>query len=93
MVSTNACTLAKGDEDHLEGLGERRLGMARWRWSWGIGELYQEQMRRAEPRKKEEKERRERMEEGEPKEEMQRHESEKAREEREGRVLMEGNIG
>ena len=52
-------------EDHLEGLGERRPGMARWSWSWGIGDRYMEQMRWAEPRKQEEKERRERVEEGE----------------------------
>ena len=50
------------DDDHLEGLGERQPGMARWRWSWGIGDLYLEQMR-----KHEEKERREKVEEGEPK--------------------------
>ena len=38
-------------EDHLEGLGERRrLGMMRWRWSWEIGDLYLEQMRRADLR-------------------------------------------
>ena len=43
--------------------------MARWQWSWGIGDRYLEQMRRAEPRKQEEKERRERVEEGELKEE------------------------
>ena len=36
-----------------------------WPWSWGIGDRYLEQMRRAEPRKQEEKERRERVEEGE----------------------------
>ena len=36
-----------------------------WRWSWGIGDRYLEQMRWAEPRKYEEKERRERVEEGE----------------------------
>ena len=43
-------------EDHLEGLGERRPGMARRLWSWGIGDWYVEQMRRAEPRKQKEKE-------------------------------------
>ena len=83
-------------EDHLEGLGERRRGMARWLWSWGIGDRYLEQKRRAKPRKHEEKERRESVEEGELKdmdrqgppregsqvEEMQWQESEKAREER-----------
>ena len=52
-------------EDHLEGLGERRSRMARWSWSWGIGDWYVEQMRRVEQRKQEEKERRERVEEGE----------------------------
>ena len=33
--------------------------MARWQWSWGIGDQYLEQMRQAEPKKQEEKERRE----------------------------------
>ena len=50
-------------EDHLEGLGERRLGMEWWPWRWGIGDRYLEEMRRAEPRKHEEKERIERVEE------------------------------
>ena len=49
----------------MEGLGERRPGMARWPWSWGIGDRYLEQMRKAEARKHEEKEMRERVEEGE----------------------------
>ena len=47
-------------EDHLEGRGERRPGMARWQWSWGIGDRYLEQMGRVEPREHEGKERRER---------------------------------
>ena len=38
-------------EDHLEGLGEQRLGMARWHRSWGIGDIYTEQIRRVEPKK------------------------------------------
>ena len=48
----------------MEGLGERRPGMARWPWRWGIGDRYLEQMRRTGPRKQEEKERIERVEEG-----------------------------
>ena len=39
--------------------------MARWQWSWGIGDQYLEQMRQAELRTQEENERRERVEEGE----------------------------
>ena len=51
-------------EDHSEELGERRLGMERLPWRWGIGDLYLEEMRRAESGKQEEKEWIERVEEG-----------------------------